>query len=1139
MPIGISDFRAIATGTHNMGDVRLSQDGNKLEKVNNFVHRTSKNVTVLSVKENLAVRQAFFKALTSDGRMTPELHEAFERELLGDNAAKTLTRNEITAFLKALDAGTAVGLSERVVSLHGRSVEGGKIAGVKSEKTVAYMKSINEEKDEVRGACQTARREIEILRALVKYVQMTLNSAEVHVDRMAEALVNVLKGLSGADFDADSVRQQLTDGFYAALNGRTHDTAVLNQALQGVVDHVLDAIPDANPLKAEIRMVLSGTDESYFAPSVLKAMHALGVDEPKVDLSNMVRPFNLDMTFGVDGEFKRAVEFQLSNPAHKGTGPQATEMARNQLLADVTRGNGLTVNGQRKDFSSVEARNQSMTDIENFFAQDAAHGEAARNMVFQIASQQGMANIMNGMKSSPFPNSFGLRGNATETSVTRNGDGTYSVQTTVSSKIIAVRGVVNGEDTAIPVETDSIPDTNFSARVNIRVSFDANGAAVCTVEDGSEINVRTPPRDGNYIVDGITIPTSDEEFEAAAANLPHASARLKAMTPDDLARVIMDEVVDPQPFDHQGRSDLIALSRDYAKVISVRIEMALKAGHADEAQTLRNTEKVVQRRIDQLRKMEDLSPLSYKNVLSSVRGWNTAADVLYRAICHETGVDVDPIMLGELFMDMPAFDGVKDMNAECKDAKKCLDGLSDKVADRLMNVIKAKGLANPMKRAYNASKIDKKFVKNLLVEQWGDCLNHGKWDKIAKNLSFTATVGGAKQNFTAQSMIVPSKQINGFSTNHRYENGENGFMCHSFGAKHAVNLAQSTFSVGGKQVFSGIRHGVNAAIDIKDEAERIRANIQRAKETVTAAVLANSSVMDQINALPPGSTGPVKVTIMSTSLLTPDIFRSGHNGEHEMLCQQLAAWNKMNVEYGVGGRSQLMIQVPGANGQMRTVQVQPNFIAVNFGVNGWAVNTVKGALGMSWGQVEELNQGGVQRLRLAVTDYVNRTLKPIITNPQLSPAEREAAERKRQAITKLSMQIDAMMEAGSAQTDGDDAYKMVARLNVLAYLIGATPAWNCKSGKDRTGQLDVESKFLATMIELKGPDGIPEPGAELTDEERSIFQKIALEGGNHEMQVHNTGLAGFKTGGVASIKTRLGGDQYKEIHKGAADYVKV
>lgn len=49
--------------------------------------------------------------------------------------------------------------------------------------------------------------------------------------------------------------------------------------------------------------------------------------------------------------------------------------------------------------------------------------------------------------------------------------------------------------------------------------------------------------------------------------------------------------------------------------------------------------------------------------------------------------------------------------------------------------------------------------------------------------------------------------------------------------------------------------------------------------------------------------------------------------------------------------------------------------------------------------------------------------------------------------------------------EGTDAYKFISRLLMLADFIEAVPHFNCKSGKDRTGEADASVKALACEIE--------------------------------------------------------------------------
>ena len=89
--------------------------------------------------------------------------------------------------------------------------------------------------------------------------------------------------------------------------------------------------------------------------------------------------------------------------------------------------------------------------------------------------------------------------------------------------------------------------------------------------------------------------------------------------------------------------------------------------------------------------------------------------------------------------------------------------------------------------------------------------------------------------------------------------------------------------------------------------------------------------------------------------------------------------------------------------------------------------------------------------------------------PRSTPEERQAIEN----VKALARQIGEMWDSRSHRKMGHEPYKMVARLAVLSSMIGMDTCWNCKSGKDRTGECDVETKYLAMQIWLTGQ--VPEP----------------------------------------------------------------
>ena len=393
------------------------------------------------------------------------------------------------------------------------------------------------------------------------------------------------------------------------------------------------------------------------------------------------------------------------------------------------------------------------------------------------------------------------------------------------------------------------------------------------------------------------------------------------------------------------------------------------------------------------------------------------------------------------------------------------------------------------------------FLAKLISAGYRQDLNCGHWSVIEKPV--TVSVGGTPVSLT--STIVPGARIGAATADGKgpigetYDPGVNGYMCHCADTKHAVNLAVSSLTVpdaaGTPQTaFRGVRHGVHCAWEISDATKRAEANVKRAEEAVIAAFLADPANMGKIE------NGEIKLNMTSVSLLTPDVARhikwGKSSDERLMLREQKAAWDAVSAK-GVTFQH---------NGQ--TITIRPTVFTFNFGVNAGAVKygNLAPNLAGGWGMSDELNLNAYKQMRPLVQEFLNNDDIP---------------QAKRDAVRTLFNQCMVVLKKEGERSDGHDAYKVAARYAVLSHLMGWTPCWNCKSGKDRTGQMDAE------------------PGAKLTKEQTELLRAIALEGGNFEMQKYNTGLQGFKTSGVDSIPERLGGQEFREFHKGGASAVGV
>ena len=414
-------------------------------------------------------------------------------------------------------------------------------------------------------------------------------------------------------------------------------------------------------------------------------------------------------------------------------------------------------------------------------------------------------------------------------------------------------------------------------------------------------------------------------------------------------------------------------------------------------------------------------------------------------------------------------------------------------------------------------RIDAGFRKNL---------NERPWTTVDK--SILSSVGS--RPVSLRSVIAPAEQLGRENPRDRSDRGliasryparVHGYMCHCSTADHAVNLSVSSIAVGepgGPQTvaFRGVRHGVHSAWSIRNDAERAAANARRAEEAVIAAFLAK---FDDTELPEPGNDGKtvVDLEMTSVSLLTPGtgrhLFKKGSSvDERRMLTDQTAAWEAVEhngVEFRYKGR---------------TIRVKPSILKFNFGVNEGAVNTLfkiaPDAAG-GWDLSSRMNQTAFTALQARVDAFLRS----------------DADLKKKSAVRTLLAQCRQALDARAERSDAHDAFKVAARIAVIANLMGEVPCWNCKSGKDRTGQMDVECKFLSTLIANGSP--IPEPGAPLTKAQQGLLRSIALEGGNFEIQKMNTGIAGFKTGRVDSVAERLGGQEYREFHRGGSDHVSV
>ncbi|EHN2143795.1 type III secretion system effector inositol phosphate phosphatase [Salmonella enterica subsp. diarizonae serovar 61:l,v:z35] len=304
---------------------------------------------------------------------------------------------------------------------------------------------------------------------------------------------------------------------------------------------------------------------------------------------------------------------------------------------------------------------------------------------------------------------------------------------------------------------------------------------------------------------------------------------------------------------------------------------------------------------------------------------------------------------------------------------------------------------------------------------------------------------------------------------------------------HANNLWMSTVSAHedgkDKTLFCGIRHGVLSPYDVKDPLLRQTGAENKAKEVLTAALFSKPELITR--ALEGEA---VNVKLVSVGLLTAS---NVLGKEGTMVEDQMRAWQSLTQP-----GKMIHLKIRNKDGELQTVKIKPEIAAFNVGVNELALKLGFGLKTSDSYNVEALHQllGNDLRPEAKPGGWVGDWLAQYPDNYEV--------------VNILARQIKDIWKNNLHHKDGGEPYKLAQRLAMLANEIDAVPAWNCKSGKDRTGMMDSEIKreiiCLHQTHTLNAPGSLPDRSGQ------EIFQKVLLHSGNLEIQKQNTGGAGNK-----------------------------
>lgn len=411
----------------------------------------------------------------------------------------------------------------------------------------------------------------------------------------------------------------------------------------------------------------------------------------------------------------------------------------------------------------------------------------------------------------------------------------------------------------------------------------------------------------------------------------------------------------------------------------------------------------------------------------------------------------------------------------------------------------------------------------------------GKENRGFKPIENTIVIGGHQ----ATSSIIPVNKAKGTFI----PKLENHQMYTALEVKHApgmVNFHESSYSVDGNTLFRSSRSGVISSepkhIKLSPEEmqlpEKKRKKLQkeraqeinqaRAKQLLTFGVSRfltqpeNQKYIDQIRAElaknPHLKEFNLPVPFHHNSLSLVSLIHK----ERKMAMDELRALKslegKQPFTFEIDGKQVTVnayVQVHFAN-MACSPYYYSNFSNIHISTFKSLVYAISGTLGQFFAK-HNLGLGSQSRFNKVAWRDLNQRFNVFEKTFEKMSHDKNFTTEERNGFQKR-LEWAKLVHSQLSDLGGLDAYTtravsnpvaVQARLVALTNLMGENTHWNCKSGKDRTGIVDIELKYLMHHLATEG--SLPPMGSHLkTEKQRELRSTIALESGNVEIPWINT-----------------------------------
>lgn len=414
------------------------------------------------------------------------------------------------------------------------------------------------------------------------------------------------------------------------------------------------------------------------------------------------------------------------------------------------------------------------------------------------------------------------------------------------------------------------------------------------------------------------------------------------------------------------------------------------------------------------------------------------------------------------------------------------------------------------------------YIQNFLVEKniWNDTMKNSVWKIFIhrdisnlnyvhllntvldnngnnwKTLTKKVYIRGGK-NIEAEITSTPACEMGIFT---HLEKGQ-GVNSNERNSEHAINLWKTEVKGSeGKILFSALRHGNTRGKDQSTKEIILAAAYQQYGETLLTK---NSSKENPIK-VKLGNIQLMSPTRGLTSSLSPDKklpfkqvdkFKEYINKPFEMkINAEKSIWLKLEkpilVNFGTN------VQYYALHGALVTSSTKQNQEAFNT------------LFGKSLMKSYLKNFYKNKKNKLSSSDFKNdgQIGEWILNNEN---KKRDDYDIKLKEIINLSNQILSLWYSTNKRGKSSNPAAIQTRLAALMYLIGYPVSFNCKSGKDRTGEVAAEINNL--VLNMEANDGeVPDPNKKLTADDKLQLRRVLDSTQSDKIAETNTEFRGLK-----------------------------